>query len=313
MTSLKLQCLTTDGTYLYGFSQPSYSGYNTNTDGSAFALIRSNPNPTSAATLTWTLLNAIEASDHIFLTGEQQCTIDDKGVFSVFSPESFEKGHYNSVRPKGIRFTPGGSNPKRDTQGSMSGTWKNFNLTGYEQHCWEAHVTNEVFNHKDSTGVNTLMHAAVNISSYEDILFIRELGSSENTGFAEILTMVPVGASTSFEIFMIPKSATTVINLMDNTQQQALRADRRFWRDRRLSHSNNKYTPRTPCNNSKHILLRMHNHHNYSHISRPSNSLCFRPTHDRLLPQSWTQITRFCSNNHNRNRNPNMTLKRHKT
>ncbi|KAG0090151.1 hypothetical protein BGZ92_003598, partial [Podila epicladia] len=85
MTTLRLECLTTDGTYLYGFSQPRYQGY-TFKDSSIVALIRSNPNPTSAAALTWTLLNAIDASDHIFLkSGKQQCTIDDKGVFSVFS------------------------------------------------------------------------------------------------------------------------------------------------------------------------------------------------------------------------------------
>ncbi|KAF9307489.1 hypothetical protein BGZ74_000048 [Mortierella antarctica] len=335
ISTLINECLTTDGTYLYGFSQPYY-GYISNTgNSSAFALIRSNPNPTSATSLTWTLLNAIEAGGHIFLGDQQYCTIDDKGVFSVFSPESYERGqHYLlGLGPKGIRFTPGGPNPKSDTQGSMSGTWKNFNLTGYEQHRWEAHITNAVFNHKDSTGVNTLMHAAVNKSSSEDIRLsamnpqetelaqgqqsfkldpntsgsryvslgfangnlhvfgqhwrtdgqgqvlamtiipitststyiptnsmyttlnatliysrcastsgyqnanlgkdlvincwsvrdeqayffhydgtsIRELGNSENAGFYEIMTMVPVGKSTSFEIFMLLNSATTVI------------------------------------------------------------------------------------------------------
>ncbi|KAG0332804.1 hypothetical protein BG000_009733 [Podila horticola] len=169
MTSLKLECLTTDGTYLYGFSQPNYPGYSTRS--SVIALIRSNPNPSSAATLTWTLLNAIDGSDHVYLKGGQQCTIDDKGVFSVFSPGSQKTKNYygpDSVGPKGLQFTPGNSNPKNDTQGSMPGTWTTFNLTGYK-HRWQTYATNAVFNFKDSTGVNTLMHAVINATYYENV------------------------------------------------------------------------------------------------------------------------------------------------
>ncbi|KAF9309461.1 hypothetical protein BG003_009718 [Podila horticola] len=169
MTSLKLECLTTDGTYLYGFSQPNYPGYSTRS--SVIALIRSNPNPSSAATLTWTLLNAIDGSDHVYLKGGQQCTIDDKGVFSVFSPGCQKTKNYygpDSLGPKGLQFTPGNSNPKNDTQGSMPGTWTTFNLTGYK-HRWQTYATNAVFNVKDSTGVNTLMHAVINATYYENM------------------------------------------------------------------------------------------------------------------------------------------------
>ncbi|KAG0010694.1 hypothetical protein BGZ82_003314, partial [Podila clonocystis] len=292
MTSLKLDCLTTDGTYLYGFSQPNYPNYVFHS--SIIALIRSNPNPNSATTITWTLLNAIDASDHVFLRAGLQCTIDDKGVFSVFSPKSQEaKNHYgpDSLGPKGLQFTPGSSNTKNDTQGSMSGIWTTFNLTGYE-HLWQTYTTNAVFNFNDSTagaqymslgyangnlyvfgyGRHTVSRAQINAMTiipitststyvpnnrpyttlnstlifsscdsqvgyqnanlgrdlvincwnlrenqayffYYDGTSIRELGSSRNTGIVEIESMVPVGTSTSFEIFMI-SSGSDAINSM---------------------------------------------------------------------------------------------------
>ncbi|KAG0012029.1 hypothetical protein BGZ82_002761 [Podila clonocystis] len=165
MTSIELECLTTDGTYLYGFSQPDYSDYAL---GSVIALIRSNPNPNSATTITWTLLNAIDASDHVFLRGRLRCTIDDKGVFSVFCPKSRKTKFYyepDSLGPKGLQFTPGSSNTRNDTRGSMSGIWTTFNLTEYDR----PYAINAVFNYKDGTGINTLMHAVVNTTSSENI------------------------------------------------------------------------------------------------------------------------------------------------
>ncbi|KAG0027166.1 hypothetical protein BGZ81_005827, partial [Podila clonocystis] len=154
MTSLELECLTTDGIYLYGFSQPDYANHVYGS--SAIALIRSNPNPNSATTITWTLLNAINASDHVFLKGRLQCTIDDKGVFSVFGPSSQKTKLYSdSLGPKGLQFTPGSTNTRNDAQGSMSGTWTTFNLTEYDR----PFTINAVFNYKDGTGANTLMHA----------------------------------------------------------------------------------------------------------------------------------------------------------
>ncbi|KAG0009462.1 hypothetical protein BGZ81_003377, partial [Podila clonocystis] len=324
MTSLKLDCLATDGTYLFGYSQPDYPSHIIQS--SVIALIRSNPNPNSANTITWTLLNAIDASDHVLIRGGLQCTIDDKGVFSVFGPTSHKtKNDYgrDSLGPKGLRFTPGSSNTKNDTQGSMSGIWTTFNMTGYE-HRWQTYSTNAVFNYKDSTSTNTLMHAVINTTSFENIFLstmnreqtlldpntsgdsymslgyangnlyvfgrgwnavsrsrinamtiipitststyipssrtytvvnatltysscgdslvgyqnanlgkdlvincwnqaekqgyffyydgtsIRELGSSENTDIVEILSMVPVGTSASFEMFMIPNSVNGI-------------------------------------------------------------------------------------------------------
>ncbi|KFH67927.1 hypothetical protein MVEG_06658 [Podila verticillata NRRL 6337] len=131
------------------------------------ALVRSNPNPAPAATLTWTHLGAIDGSDHFYLFGGQQCITDDKGVFSVFSPGSQKKQYgAESLDHKGLQFTPG-SNTKNDTMGMVTGTWTAFNLTGYK-HRWETYSVNAVFNGKDSTG-NTLMHAVVNASMFENI------------------------------------------------------------------------------------------------------------------------------------------------
>jgi hypothetical protein len=169
-TSIGLDCLTTDGTYLYGFSQPVPTGYDSNSH--VIALIRSNANPTSAATVTWTLLNAIDAGDFLFLNGlngRPDCTIDDKGVFSILSLTSIKSQYsVDSAGPMGLQFTPGVNN-RNETQGVMPGTWTQFNLMGYK-HRWEIRWSSTIFNVKEnSTGANTLMHAVVDTTHYKDI------------------------------------------------------------------------------------------------------------------------------------------------
>jgi hypothetical protein len=75
------------------------------------------------------------------------CTIDDKGVFSIL----FMDDLYNERA--GLQFQPSPAGT------SGTGTWKNITIP--LDYKWKPLHPTELFNYKDTQGMNTLMHATV--------------------------------------------------------------------------------------------------------------------------------------------------------
>lgn len=163
-------CFATDSTAttIYGYTLGRREG----TTNAKFynILIKSNPNPRSDLTdLNWTLVSASpQLNNHILdiYSGDDKtynCAIDDNGVFSVLSmrySSSFSTYGYEQI-PRGLQYRPPSAG------GSGKGVWTNIDTdpsTVYSA-SWEYSSPSQLFNFKDATGQDNLMHVFVQQSS----------------------------------------------------------------------------------------------------------------------------------------------------
>ncbi|KAG0005058.1 hypothetical protein BGZ65_012034 [Modicella reniformis] len=159
MGVLTPSCVTTRNGRMYAFGTTlSYD-----TSAPIYYIIQSNDNPSyTLEGISWTLISAvptagyseIKSKNHLVSYGYQlSCTIDDKGVFSVLHVDDVDKTQ------AGLQYqpSPGNGVPSPSSAGIFGvGSWRNITLpTNYR---WNEFYFADMFNFKDSQGVNTPMH-----------------------------------------------------------------------------------------------------------------------------------------------------------
>ncbi|KAG0271500.1 hypothetical protein BGZ95_000680 [Linnemannia exigua] len=160
MGKLAPDCLTStpDGSTFYGLDITSsydetVSDYK---EGTSFVIVKSNANPTSPESLTWSVWSRIYLSDlpPMSLSGTTKCAVNNEGVFTFFNRLSSPSYFYPS-EPYGYRYDPNGkSDSKSITSYNGRGTWTVVNIL-YE---WKVSYSTHVLEYVNSPTGLSLLH-----------------------------------------------------------------------------------------------------------------------------------------------------------
>ncbi|KAK3808807.1 MAG: hypothetical protein JOS17DRAFT_545002, partial [Linnemannia elongata] len=177
MGVLDIKCLTTDpdSTAFYGFayadSYPcSYYYCNNN------VLVKSNTNPTSGSTLTWSLVSKISSSNMTRTTSsiynpKYSCAINAQGVFTMFG---WTRASYSFPETSfGIRYDPAGTmDAKYNFQGS--GAW--MNITIDSAYNWTGASAQHTLGYVNNGLTTDLVHTA--ISPDENKIYVAKVNEA---------------------------------------------------------------------------------------------------------------------------------------
>ncbi|KAF9537817.1 hypothetical protein EC957_007646 [Mortierella hygrophila] len=132
MGRLDVLCLTStpDSSTFYGLDVANSFDDLSNSyrSGSSVIIYKSNSNPTSPASLTWSVVSRIPSNDlNLYGQGEHTCTVNANGVFTFFF-QNYTSAASRTV-PSGYRYDPYGL-PGSDTLigAKGSGTWRPFKV-----------------------------------------------------------------------------------------------------------------------------------------------------------------------------------------
>ncbi|KAG0063779.1 hypothetical protein BGZ89_009631 [Linnemannia elongata] len=164
-----LKCVTTDAasTTFYAFAHDrSYdSVYPVNSQVYEAILIKSNINPASPDSLTWSVVSRINSRS---LTGgfdaingaKYSCAINAQGVFTLLCRDS---GELASGSPFGVRYDPAATmDPKFNFKGP--GGW--MNITIHSNYNWPSSYNEQALGYVNSGGSIILVHAIRTSSSF---------------------------------------------------------------------------------------------------------------------------------------------------
>lgn len=108
--TLHLDCIASDpsSSYLYGIASAN-TGPSSYTTDSTIVLVRSNYNPTSLATIVWTIISTAEGKQfsYNYLTFTSvDCAANDKGHFAAFFRSPYRTASPFRLLPMGVRYDP---------------------------------------------------------------------------------------------------------------------------------------------------------------------------------------------------------------
>ncbi|KAK3808075.1 MAG: hypothetical protein J3R72DRAFT_464608 [Linnemannia gamsii] len=170
-----LKCVTTDAaaTTFYAFAHDrSYdSVYTVNSKVYEAILIKSNINPASPDSLTWSVVSRINSRslagdfDDVKNPGEYSCAINAQGVFTLLGRDS---GYIGT--PFGVRYDPTATmDPKFNFRGP--GGW--MNITIHSNYNWPSSYKEQTLGYVNSGGGSVLVHA-IRTSSLFNIATLNE-------------------------------------------------------------------------------------------------------------------------------------------
>ncbi|KAG0258208.1 hypothetical protein BGZ95_005026 [Linnemannia exigua] len=165
-----LKCFTTDAaaTTFYAFAHDrSYdSVYSVNSKVYEAVLIKSNINPASPESLTWSVVSRINSRSlagdfgDVDNAAEYSCTINSQGVFTLLGRDS---GILSSGTPFGVRYDPTATmDPKFNFEGP--GGW--MNITIHSNYNWPSSYKEQTLGYVNSGGSSVLVHAVRTSSSF---------------------------------------------------------------------------------------------------------------------------------------------------
>ncbi|KAF9128279.1 hypothetical protein BGX30_014400 [Mortierella sp. GBA39] len=122
--TLHLDCIASDpsSSYLYGIASAN-TGTSSYTTDSTIVLVRSNYNPTSLATITWTIISTTEGKQfsYNYMTFTSvDCAANDKGHFAAFFRSPYRTASPFRLLPMGVRYDP---TAKEKGEGAWSPIW----------------------------------------------------------------------------------------------------------------------------------------------------------------------------------------------
>ncbi|KAG0372741.1 hypothetical protein BGX24_012640 [Mortierella sp. AD032] len=165
-----LKCVTTDAaaTTFYAFAHDrSYdSVYSVNSKVYEGILIKSNINPASPDSLTWSVVSRIHTNslagyfNSINDAKDYSCSINAQGVFTLLGRDS---GILASGTPFGVRYDPTATmDPKFNFKGP--GGW--MNITIHSNYNWPSSYKEQTLGYVNSGGSSVLVHAIRTSSSF---------------------------------------------------------------------------------------------------------------------------------------------------
>ncbi|KAF9537643.1 hypothetical protein EC957_007850 [Mortierella hygrophila] len=177
MGVLDIICLTTDpySTAFYGFAYASsydcsYCSYN--------VLVKSNVNPTSGSTLTWSLVSKINSKNMtgtaVDMYAQFSCAINAQGVFTMFGWTRDSGGLYSNPETTfGVRYDPAGTmDANYNFQGS--GAW--MNVTIDKTYNWAGTSAQHTLGYVNNGGTTDLVHTV--LSSNENTIYLAKVDES---------------------------------------------------------------------------------------------------------------------------------------
>ncbi|KAF9146015.1 hypothetical protein BGX30_005111 [Mortierella sp. GBA39] len=174
MGVLDIICLTTDpdSTAFYGFAYAysydcSYCSYN--------VLVKSNANPTSGSTLTWSLVSKIDSKNitgtAVDMYAQFSCAINAQGVFTMFGWTRDSGGSYSNPEiTYGVRYDPAGTmDANYNFQGS--GAW--MNVTIDKAYNWAGTSSQHILGYVNNGGTTDLVHTV--LSGNENTIYVAKV------------------------------------------------------------------------------------------------------------------------------------------
>ncbi|KAF9931743.1 hypothetical protein FBU30_009667 [Linnemannia zychae] len=198
-----IACLTTDpaATTYYALSRDVT--YN-NTAPIQIILLKSNSNPTSPSSLTWSVVSRIDqsplvdSSADVFTTYSCTCAVDAQGVFTLFGSP---KGASNSLPPNipvGIRYDPASTtDPKYNYKGP--GGWMNIIID--PKYNWGYKYDLQALGYVNSGGSKLLVHCVMNSGS--GAVTIATMNESTKTLTAAAVWNLPPNDGIAPKVFFI--------------------------------------------------------------------------------------------------------------
>ncbi|KAF9344920.1 hypothetical protein BGX26_003744 [Mortierella sp. AD094] len=125
--SAPFHCVVTDTTnsVIYALSSFAFSNDKLN----RIVVLRSNPNPKSVDTITWTVVSSIDANAFYDLKQyTPDCVVSDSGIFTAIS-SGFSNSNYEKVS-RGFQYDPEGKSTPGFQQ-TGSGGWSNITFNGF--------------------------------------------------------------------------------------------------------------------------------------------------------------------------------------
>ncbi|KAF8927741.1 hypothetical protein BGZ47_001965 [Haplosporangium gracile] len=165
-----LKCATTDAAattfYAFAYDRSYDSVYPVNSKVYEAILIKSNINPASPDSLTWSVVSRIDSRglagdfDDVNDAADYSCTINAQGVFTLLGRES---GSLSSGTPFGVRYDPIATmDPKFNFKGP--GGW--MNITIHSNYNWPSSYKEQTLGYVNSGGSSVLVHAIRTSSSF---------------------------------------------------------------------------------------------------------------------------------------------------
>ncbi|KAG9069784.1 hypothetical protein KI688_009109 [Linnemannia hyalina] len=174
MGVLDIVCLTTDpdSTAFYGFAYAN--SYDCSSSCSHNVLVKSNANPTSGSTLTWSLVSKINSKNMtgtaVDMYAQFSCAISAQGVFTMFGWARDSELYSNPEITFGIRYDPAGTmDANYNFQGS--GAW--MNVTIDKAYNWAVTSAQHILRYVNNGGTTDLVHTV--LSSNENTIYVAKV------------------------------------------------------------------------------------------------------------------------------------------
>jgi hypothetical protein len=165
MGQLTFSCLTStpDASTFYGFSftgaiDDTLSGYKS---ASSFVIVKSNANPTSPNSLSWTVWSRVYIEDlpPMDIGGDYSCAVSNEGVFTVFIRRS-SPSYFVLSKPYGFRYDPNGDSGSGSVAGSNGlGSWTPVKFESYD---WSVYFSIQLLEYVNSPTGLQLVHCHKN-------------------------------------------------------------------------------------------------------------------------------------------------------